>query len=80
MFSRSSYRVSSRCRPKGCLAQGVSVSGSESGPRSWLVAADARAHTCGCTNTQEVESTIYIYDVYISAIYSMMDTYQLHTA
>lgn len=28
------HRVSSRWRPNGCLAQGVSVSGSESGLRS----------------------------------------------
>lgn len=44
--SLHTYSVSSRWRPNGCLAQGVSVSGSESGLRSWLVAADAKAQTC----------------------------------
>lgn len=39
------HSVSRRWRPNGCLAQGVSVSGSESGLRSWLVAAEARAQT-----------------------------------
>lgn len=39
------HRVSSRWRPKGCLAQGVSVSGSALGFSSSLVAAEARAHT-----------------------------------
>lgn len=39
------YNVSNRCRPKGCLAQGVPASGSGSGLRSRFVAAEARAHT-----------------------------------
>lgn len=45
------YRVSSRWRPNGCRAQGVSVSGSALGFSSSLVAAEARAHTYTHINT-----------------------------
>lgn len=48
------HRVSRSWRPNGCLAQGVSVSGSESGLRSWFVAADAKAQTWKIRKTQKL--------------------------